>query len=281
MSVEKLLRASNYRSWRRSFEIGLASKRKLGFVTGTVKRDATNTIKQEAWDTCNNMIISWILNSVSESIRKSVMFLDTAHAIWNQLEKRFSVVNGARKYKLNKELYSTKQGEKRLSEYYIEIKAVWEELESLNALPVLTNITNEVQVFLTALSTQQTEQKLFQFLNGLDESYSEHRSHILLVQPLPSVDEAYNLLQQEESQRDVLLTMRNESDTLVMYGKSIEEMVQCSACGKPGHSKDKCWTIVGYPSWHNLSSPSTVRGRGYTPRGRGGSWPRISRRGEV
>lgn len=46
-------------------KIGLAAKRKLGFVTGVTKRDATDTVKAEAWDTCNSMIISWILNFVT------------------------------------------------------------------------------------------------------------------------------------------------------------------------------------------------------------------------
>ena len=40
-----------------------------------------DSVKQEAWDTCNNMIISWILNSVSEHVKKSIMFLDNAHTI--------------------------------------------------------------------------------------------------------------------------------------------------------------------------------------------------------
>ena len=67
ITFEKLLGAANYRSWRRSFEIGLALKRKLGFVTGTQKRDLNNLIKQEAWDICNCMVISWIINNVSDS----------------------------------------------------------------------------------------------------------------------------------------------------------------------------------------------------------------------
>ena len=74
-------------------EIGLASNRKLGFVTGTTIKDPTDLIKQEAWDTCNSMVISWLLNNVSDSIKKSVMFHD-ASTIWKQLEQRFSVTNG-------------------------------------------------------------------------------------------------------------------------------------------------------------------------------------------
>ena len=93
--VDKLTRAENYRAWRRSFKIGLASKRKLGFVTSTTTRDPIDSIKQEAWDTCNNMVISWILNNVSESIKKSIMFIDSASSIWTQLEQLFSVINGS------------------------------------------------------------------------------------------------------------------------------------------------------------------------------------------
>ena len=145
--VEKLLRAENYRAWKRSFEIGLASKRKLGFVTGTTIKDPTDVVKQEAWDTCNSMVISWLLNNVSEPIKKSVMFLDDACTIWKQLEQRFSITNGSRKYKLSKEIFDTKQNGKIVSEYYIQMKVLWEELESLNALPSITNITSEIRIF--------------------------------------------------------------------------------------------------------------------------------------
>ena len=37
-SQEKLQGANNYRSWRRNLEIGLPTKRKLGFVQGTMPR---------------------------------------------------------------------------------------------------------------------------------------------------------------------------------------------------------------------------------------------------
>lgn len=70
-----------------------------------------------------------------------------------------------------------------------------------------------MRTFWVALHTQHTEQKLFQFLNGLDETYSTHRSHNLPMRPLPCVDEAYNLLQQEESQCEVLQTSKGESNS--------------------------------------------------------------------
>lgn len=131
------------------------------------------------------------------------------------------------------------------------MKVLWEELESLNALPPITNITSEIRLFLKTLQTHIDEQKLFQFLNGLDESFSAHRSHLLMLQPLPSLNEACNMLQQEENQREVLSDSK-VNHNIAMFSKNSDSL-SCTACGKLGHDKDHCWTIVGYPPWHPLS----------------------------
>ncbi|PWA63967.1 hypothetical protein CTI12_AA348370 [Artemisia annua] len=130
---EKLTGSQNYRSWRRAFEIGLSTKRKLGFIRGTVPRSLTDVNLAEQWDTCNNLVISWIMSSVSESIGKSVMFVGTAYEIWQQLEKRFALSNGSRKYKLNRETYDIVQQGESIGDYYTRMKCVWEELDSMNA----------------------------------------------------------------------------------------------------------------------------------------------------
>ncbi|KAL2943129.1 Retrovirus-related Pol polyprotein from transposon TNT 1-94 [Bienertia sinuspersici] len=89
------------------FEISLASKRNLGFVTGAVTKETSDKVKSELWDTCNNLVISWILATVSDPIRKSIMFMSNAHNIWKHLEQRFMMTNGSRKYQLNKAMYDT------------------------------------------------------------------------------------------------------------------------------------------------------------------------------
>ncbi|KAL2902416.1 Glutamyl-tRNA(Gln) amidotransferase subunit A [Bienertia sinuspersici] len=72
---------TNSMTRKRSLEIVLASKRKLGFVSGGVTRNNANKVKQEAWDTCNNMLISRIHNNVSDSIKKSILFMNNAKQI--------------------------------------------------------------------------------------------------------------------------------------------------------------------------------------------------------
>lgn len=96
ISVSKLQGAGDYRSWKRMFEIQLSSKRKLGFVKGTVTRSTTDETQAVQWDTCNDVVISWIHGNVSDNIKRSILFLDSAHEIWLQLEKRFQLCNGSR-----------------------------------------------------------------------------------------------------------------------------------------------------------------------------------------
>ena len=248
INIEKLQGASNYRSWKRSLEISLASKRKIGFVTGVVKRDGSDIVKQEAWDTCNNMVISWILFNVSEPIKKSIMFVEHASEIWKFLEQRFLVSNGSRKYRLNKELYETKQQGKSITDYYTDMRGLWEELDALNHLPPISTMNIEINAFIVALNQQHEEQKLFQFLNGLDEVYGPQRSSLLMMSSLPSVETACSSLQQEECQRDMLKPVKEEVEAIAMFTKGKEG--GCSACGKQGHNKETCWFVVGYPQWH-------------------------------
>nr|GFC01006.1 cysteine-rich RLK (receptor-like protein kinase) 8 [Tanacetum cinerariifolium] len=158
---EKLTRAQNYRAWKRPLEIGLSTKRKLGFVRGIIMRSATDENLAELCDTCNNMVICWIMSSASESIARSIMFVGTAGEIWQQLEKRFSLSDGSRKYKLNNDTYKITQSGSSVGEYYTKMKYVWEELDNINVLPVLAIVSLEILVFLGALNKQKRRAKAF------------------------------------------------------------------------------------------------------------------------
>ncbi|XP_074326518.1 uncharacterized protein LOC141664465 [Apium graveolens] len=236
ISIPKLQGSGDYRSWKRSFEIQLSSKRKLGFVNGTVAQSTTSEAEATQWDTCNNL-----------------------------LERRFSITNGYRKYKLTKDLFSLKQSNLSISEYYTALSSLWEEIESMNSLPTLTTITPEIANFLAAINTMKEEAKLFQFLNGLDDKYGAQRSQLLMMTPLPTVEMACSSIQQEEAQRDVL---RNTDNYVVeasaMYSsRSGERFVDkgvCTVCGAKGHSGERCWTIVGYPKWHHKHKKLPAKG---------------------
>ncbi|KAL2903691.1 Retrovirus-related Pol polyprotein from transposon RE1 [Bienertia sinuspersici] len=220
---QKLVGSSNYRSWKRDMEIVLASKRKLGFVTGLVKRDASNPEKQEMWDTCNNMVIAWLTSSMSTAIKESVVFMRSAKEIWDQLEKRFSMTDGTRKHKLNRDAYDLKQKGKSVNEYYIAMKAIWDELDALEDYPPITTMNAEIRALVDTMNRRKEEARLFHFLYGLDETYAADRSQLLHYSPLPSIEVAVSRIQQEETRREVLKEPKEEEEIETYIHAYIQE----------------------------------------------------------
>ncbi|XP_048501305.1 uncharacterized protein LOC125497690 [Beta vulgaris subsp. vulgaris] len=110
------------------YKISLATKRKLGFVTGALTKSSTDPVLKEAWEACNNMVTAWLLNNMTESLRRSVMYMKSAKEIWLSLRNRFTVSNGNRKYRLNKAIYEVQQNERPVSEYYTELRVLCEEI---------------------------------------------------------------------------------------------------------------------------------------------------------
>ncbi|GKE49821.1 hypothetical protein Tco_1481079 [Tanacetum coccineum] len=119
----------------------------------------------------------------------------------------------------------------------------------MNTLPDISIITPEITAFLNALSKQKEDQRLFQFLNRLEEYCSHQRSQILMMNPLTNVESACSLIQQEESQR-VLFGSSSSVETTALYSRgNVKD--KCGICGFKWNPPEKCWEKVGYPLWHS------------------------------
>ena len=59
--------------------ITLSVKNKIGFIDGSIPHpDGTDVTLLSSWIRNNNIVISWILNSVSKEISTSILFSDSA-----------------------------------------------------------------------------------------------------------------------------------------------------------------------------------------------------------
>lgn len=46
-------------------------------------------------------------------------------------------------------------------EYYTEMRGIWEELDSLNSIPPITSLNEEIKAYVDALRKQEDENRLF------------------------------------------------------------------------------------------------------------------------
>ncbi|KAI9200174.1 hypothetical protein LWI28_003711 [Acer negundo] len=93
--ISKPLNGDNYSTWKRVMTLALNSKNKLGFINGSISAPS-KTVDLEsyaAWSRCNDMVHSWIVNTLSPKISDSVINYSFANEVWEDLRERFSQSN--------------------------------------------------------------------------------------------------------------------------------------------------------------------------------------------
>ncbi|KAF5465288.1 hypothetical protein F2P56_015308 [Juglans regia] len=134
--VTDLLTTDNYATWSRAMRLALRAKNQLGFISGAIPQpiDPEDPLL-ELWERCNDMVVSWIQNSISPSIKSSVVFVDDAREIWLDLQDCFSQQNGPRIFQLKKTLSSLLQDNDSVSIYYGKLKTLWDERSIYDPIP--------------------------------------------------------------------------------------------------------------------------------------------------
>jgi hypothetical protein len=125
VSVIPKLNHSNYHAWARSMRRALGSKNKFDFVDGTIGvPDDDFDPRFKAWSRCNMLVHSWLMNSVEDSIAQSIVYLENAVDVWNELKERFSHGDFIRISELQVEIYNLKQSTKSVSEFFTALKVM-------------------------------------------------------------------------------------------------------------------------------------------------------------
>ncbi|XP_021736551.1 uncharacterized protein LOC110703103 [Chenopodium quinoa] len=124
-----------YNEWKLGMTIALSAKNKLCFVDGSLSRPISGS-EIHAWDRCNAMITSYILHSIDHNIARSVLYFTSAREIWKDLEDRYSQSSSPQLYNLQQNLHDLSQGSTPIAEFFTKIKAIWDEINGVNPIPV-------------------------------------------------------------------------------------------------------------------------------------------------
>ena len=156
------------------------------------------------------------------------------------------------------------QGVATVTGFFTDLQAAWDQLLNFKPSPCCScgKCTYGVN---DKITTFQHQDSLMQFLNGLNDSYSQVRTQILMMKPSPSIDKAFSLVIQKERQRYSGFTISPsiESTALAFKNQGFNQgnsylgnnkkginakgRLVCSHCGKLGHVMEKCYKLVGFP----------------------------------
>lgn len=183
-------------------------------------------------------------------------YLDSAQTVWDELSERFAAVSGHKIYEIQRDLFKLEQGNDSVEFYFQKFKGFWDELKALQPdIKCSCGATKE-------WDAQVEKTRLIQFLMGLHSSFTAARGHLLMMNPWPSVNQAFMLLKQEEKQRQMHnVPMSSHVAMMVNLPKSsansklsdkagVSATIECSYCHSKVHVKEKCYKLVGYPTDH-------------------------------
>ncbi|XP_038895765.1 uncharacterized protein LOC120083929 [Benincasa hispida] len=196
--VSELLTDDNYVSWSRSMVLTLFIQNKLGFIDGSLPRPTGDLL--HLWIHNNNVVVSWILKSVSKSISSSILFTESAQAIWLDLQDCFQRRNGPRIFHLKRELSSLKQDQDSVTMYFTKMKSFCDEYVSYRPGCTCGQCTcggiKSMEDFLQF-------EYLLCFFMGLNDSFNHTRSQLLLMDPPPPLNKAFSFVFQQEQHQSL------------------------------------------------------------------------------
>lgn len=224
------------------------------------------------------------MNSVSKKIGQSLLFISTAEGIWQNLMSRFKQDDAPRVYEIEQRLSVIQQGSQDVSSYYTELVTLWEEYRNYVELPICTCGKCECNAAALWEKLQQRS-RVTKFLMGLNESYESTRRHILMLKPIPNIEDAFNMVAQDERQKNIKpafkpdnVVFQNSAPTapIASYAASYQVPMEnvayaiqnnyrprpprpiCTHCGQSGHVVQKCFKKHGYPPGYIPGFKSTL-----------------------
>ncbi|XP_075095274.1 uncharacterized protein LOC142173561 [Nicotiana tabacum] len=232
--------------------IAILGRNKLEFIDGTCKRGNYGPNLVDLWERCNAIVLSWIKNHVSPELFSGIAYSSNASAVWNDLKERFDKVDLSRIFQIHKNIVTINQGTSSISSYFSKLRLLWAEFDSLDPVPRCDYEKScEFIVFIERV-------KLLQFLMGLNESDEQARSQLLMMIPASSVNKAYSMMMERESQRAIAHTgipIENPDITAFVptrggfqHKPKKNFILICDYWNYKGHTRENCFKLNGYPA---------------------------------
>ncbi|KAK9706543.1 hypothetical protein RND81_07G133900 [Saponaria officinalis] len=134
--------------------------------------------------------------------------------MWYEIKERYGQPNGPLLYQLKKKLRNISQDNSSVAAYFKKLKRHWDDIEELEFVPececdVMDGCTCQI---LKKMLDIASKEKVMTFLMGLHDTYDALRINILSMEPMPTINKAYSMVQQIESQKQISNVLSSTQD---------------------------------------------------------------------
>jgi hypothetical protein len=200
----------NYLAWSQSALLSTKSRGKMGYLNGRIQEQQPNDPTYDKWEAENSTIMSWLLHSMQPEIGQEYLFLHIAKEVWDVAAQTYSKVgNVALKYDLKRRIHGLTQGDSLVAPYFHKLRSLWQELNHYQNFQPMCAVD-------AAQIKKMIEKRIYEFLGGLNSEYDLVRVQIFGKEPLPSLQEVFSYIQNEESRRSTMLHSSSQSQSALV-----------------------------------------------------------------
>jgi GAG-pre-integrase domain len=262
--ISEKLTGENYSLWSQVVRLYVKGRDKMKHLTGDPAPPQSTEPTYQKWDTDDSVVKGWLINSLDPRLRANFIRYPTAKEVWDAISTTFyDGHDEVQVYNLNKKVTRLKQSGRMIEEYYNELQGLWQEINFRCPNPMVCAVD------ITKFNEFVEKNRVYTFLDGLDDRLDSVRAVVLQISPFSTVEQAYAVVRREISRQVVMLRGEEEmrsSMAMVQKGykqpevnfvanKSLSKQekarLKCINCGMTGHVKEGCYKIIGYPDWWN------------------------------
>ncbi|KAL9687912.1 hypothetical protein QQ045_032321 [Rhodiola kirilowii] len=198
-------------------------------------------------------------------IAASIVHCTDSHVAWEDLCERFVGSFASHLFAVQQEIVELMQSDLSVAGYNGKLIQLWGDEDDL-----IDDESCDLGQQCKAAkfsAARKMKNRIMKFLMGLNEDYLTVRSQALKMQSSPTLAQVYNMVVRDETQRKAKRSMVTPeiSTMFVSQGQSSNSKAQnnkasqqvhfvnkgkrpfCTHCQTPGHTKDNCYKIHGYP----------------------------------
>ncbi|XP_074318837.1 uncharacterized protein LOC141655668 [Silene latifolia] len=266
---------NNYDDWSRSFYLALMAKGKLGYINGAIKKPSATDDSYQNWESTNALVTLWIFNTIATSVRQQISLRPEAKQVWEDIKNRFCQTNETRVYQLQAELLACRQGPtESLMDYYGRMATIWDAIIEHDPLPKCSCNPCSCD-WLNLITSRREKRRVRDFLMGLDSRFSNARSQIIGITPLPQLDVVYNRLLQDEGVRNLSQPKSDTAPDTMAFAARITNAPVVSGRGRDSQTHPR-------PSSGSSNNSNHLSKATFVPDVQGrATWDRLRKQGKA
>lgn len=193
------LNGENYSTWAVLIHTAISGRGMVSHITGVPPPPPRTDPGFPQWQQADHCVFTWLIQNIEPRLVNRVSKQPTAKHIWDALAVTYG--SGGDKlqvYDLYTRASMVKQGNQSLEETWSTLQDLWLSIDQKQTIQM--KYPEDIELHEQFIQ----ELRLYQFLTAIDSKYETTKREIVKMEPLPSVDQAYNLVQREETRSQVL-----------------------------------------------------------------------------